>query len=292
MELGQDKHASPVILNIIEFLHWSSFPLGFYVAAFIFKHQDEIAAIAFHDDRLRVFLVLQGLMCQVFAGLAANLMHIYEGWQVAPFLNPLSTHSAAQARGSPAPGSFRVEDYNNAWLRAVTYQTLFTFQALGLGLFTMAVFGPNEWTIALEAGSATISLLGPHNWKMSSLNYGRDTKGNIRSRLPVPTWILVVLGVNIVFNLVAWYIMFHASIEDVWPPTCLPWLDIVPRSVGGVVGSIFPPLCSGLGGAIEGAIAETSFNQLWHLFAFIVLLFGLGSSVPLYMHLVGATSLW
>ncbi|CAN0512191.1 unnamed protein product, partial [Laminaria digitata] len=34
----QDKTAAAWILNLIELIHWASFPLGFYVAYFVFEN--------------------------------------------------------------------------------------------------------------------------------------------------------------------------------------------------------------------------------------------------------------
>lgn len=65
---------------------------------------------------------------------------------MAPFRNPLALPDA------PTPtevAQLRVPDYNNAWLRAVAYQMLFTFQAFGLSCFSLASFGFQPWTIAL-----------------------------------------------------------------------------------------------------------------------------------------------
>ncbi|CAN0403471.1 unnamed protein product, partial [Scytosiphon promiscuus] len=50
----------------------------------------------------------------------ASVQHMYEGWQIAPYRNPLQS--------SPAGQRVPVEEYNNAWLRSVAYQTLVTFQ--------------------------------------------------------------------------------------------------------------------------------------------------------------------
>ncbi len=40
-------------------------------------------------DPTRVFLLILGLLCQVFGGgISGNLMHTYEGWQVSSSQHP------------------------------------------------------------------------------------------------------------------------------------------------------------------------------------------------------------
>ena len=66
--------------------------------------------------------------------------------QVAPFRNPLALPVKP---ASTDVDQLRTPDYNNAWLRACSYQLLFSFQAFGLSCFTLAAFGFHTWTIAL-----------------------------------------------------------------------------------------------------------------------------------------------
>lgn len=58
--------------------------------------------------------------CSLFVAL--TMQHLYEGWQVTPFLNPL------QAQPVSNTGNLLVPEFNNAWLRTVAYQMLFSFQ--------------------------------------------------------------------------------------------------------------------------------------------------------------------
>lgn len=157
--VGQAQTAKPFILNLIELIHWASFPLGFWIMHFIFVHADKIAPHV-GGDLSRVFFLLLGLACQVFSGgISGNLMHEYEGWQVAPFRNLLGL---SESSDSTEVKQILIPNFNNAWLRAVAYQMLFTFQTLGLGCFTMAVFGVSAPTLVLVLGGVAVALLGPH----------------------------------------------------------------------------------------------------------------------------------
>ena len=65
---------------------------------------------------------------------------------MAPFRNPLALPDKPKSKDVD---QLRTPDYNNAWLRACSYQMLFSFQAFGLSCFTLAAFGFRTWTIAL-----------------------------------------------------------------------------------------------------------------------------------------------
>jgi hypothetical protein len=58
--------------------------------------------------------------------------------QVAPFRNPIELPDPAPAGDV---NQIRLPDFNNAWLRAVAYQLLFSFQAFGLSCFAVGAFG-------------------------------------------------------------------------------------------------------------------------------------------------------
>ncbi|MBE9153788.1 hypothetical protein [Cyanobium sp. LEGE 06113] len=46
--------ARPLVLNLVELIHWASFPLGFWMLAYIFVHADVIATHV-DGDLMRVF---------------------------------------------------------------------------------------------------------------------------------------------------------------------------------------------------------------------------------------------
>lgn len=263
----QTASAAAWKLNLIEAIHWASFPLGFAVVHFMFVHSAAIAP-AVGGDPTRVFFLLLGLLSQIFGGgISGNAMHMYEGWQVTPFRNPLALPAA------PTAGELdqiRVPEYNNAWLRAVAYQMLFTFQTLGLGLFTLGAFGAKPWTVALVGGSMAVALLGPHTPRPA---FNLTVDGQPRPILPLSWSLLAVFAVNVVFNFAGYHAVFG--------PTFAAWL-------GPTMGPLAPwapllaPSCVAAGGAIEGAVAESTFNQWWHFGAFAVLMAGLAMHGGLY----------
>lgn len=277
--IDQSQNAKPFILNLIELIHWASFPLGFWVMHFMFVHADKIAPYV-GNDMSRVFLLVLGLACQVFGGgISGNMMHEYEGWQVSPFRNLLGLTDSS---GSEELKQVMVPHFNNAWLRTVAYQMLFSFQTLGLGCFTMAVFGINGWTLTLVLGSVAIALIGPHEPRPK---FTRVVYGEPRPVLPLSWSLLIVFALNAMLNIYAYRVLFGDVIVAAWPPTILPWLDIVPAFLVPWF-SLVAPLMVAAGGAYEGWIAESSFNQWQHFIAFVILTLGLGVTGLFYWHMV------
>jgi hypothetical protein len=85
--------------------------------------------IYFDNDEQRTLLFLLSPVIAFFGGLPGIMMHTYEGWQVAPFDNPLEVN-------------ILVTDKNNQWLRIVAYFFIFNMQYIGLQSFSYAVLGP------------------------------------------------------------------------------------------------------------------------------------------------------
>lgn len=275
-DLHQKNPAPAWLLNIIELAHWVSFPIGFYIASFLFNNSSAIAEAGnWAGSTNQVFLIMLGILNQVFGGGMAVLMHVYEGWMVAPFKNLLVLPENPTKEQVDAE---KVQNYNNAWLRAAAYQMLMSFQSLGLSLFTMGVFGVKPWTQTLVYGTAFISLLGP---KEPRLELRRKVDGEDRPVLPLSISLTVVLGVNVIMQLLACIKLFYPIFAQ-----------------GGKLGtavaliaSILPSTLQGAGGGIEGYFAESSFKQWQHLGAFIVLLAGfllLGNAFK-QMVLIGST---
>ena len=148
---------------------------------------------------------------------------------------------------------------------------------LGLGLFTMGVYGANIWTKSLVGVSAAVALLGP---KQPRLGLTRMVDGQQRPAMPLSLSLAGVYAINVIANLAASIKLFAPAVEEkvhFFSDTVL---------VSGWVLSIVPSLLIAAGWAIGGYIAETSFNQ-WHQFiAFVTLLVGLASSLQLHQHLV------
>lgn len=278
--LGQSKTARQGILNLIELIHWASFPLGFWIMHFIFVHANTIA-LHVEGDLSRVFLLILGLACQVFGGgISGNLMHEYEGWQVTPFRNLLGL---SETSGSGEVKQILVPNFNNAWLRTVAYQMLFTFQTLGLACFTMAVFGINILTLVLLIGSVMIALFGPREPRTK---FTRKVNNKLRPVLPLSWSLLIVFAVNAALNIYAYRVFFGETMIEAWPPTILPWLqNIVPTALVPWF-SLLAPMMVAAGGAYEGWFAESSFNQWDHFIAFVILTLGLGITGLFYWHMV------
>ncbi len=277
---SQARTARPLVLNLIELIHWASFPLGFWVLAYIFVHS-EVIATHLGGDQLRVFWLQLGMACQVFGGgISGIMMHEYEGWQVTPFRNiiGLEEHSPPQD-----VAQILVPNYNNAWLRAVAYQMLFTFQTAGLGFFTLGVFGPGPLPLLLVVGGIAVALLGPFEPRT---RFCRIVDGEPRPVLPISWSLLIVFALNAFANLIACHHFFGPTIAQAWPPSLLPWLDAVVPAWLVPWLSLLAPFTVAAGGAYEGWIAESSFNQWQHFIAFVILTLGLGLYGLFYWHMV------
>jgi hypothetical protein len=278
---AQARSARPLVLNLIELIHWASLPLGFYVLAYIFVHAPAIAAHV-DGDLLRVFWLQLGMACQVFGGgISGILMHEYEGWQVTPFRNILGLQQQAPPQDV---AQILVPNYNNAWLRAVAYQMLFTFQTAGLGFFTLGVFGPRPLPLLLLLGGIAVALIGPSEPRTA---FCRVVDGEARPVLPISWSLLIVFALNAVANLVACLHFFGPTLAQAWPPSLLPWLAVLPAWLVPWF-SLLAPLTVAAGGAYEGWIAESSFNQWQHFIAFVILTLGLGLYGLFYWHMVNA----
>jgi hypothetical protein len=276
---AQARTARPLVLNLIEGIHWASFPLGFYVLAYLLIHATVIAKHV-DGDLLRVFWLQLGMACQVFGGgISGIMMHEYEGWQVTPFRNILGLHTQAPPQDVE---QVLVPHFNNAWLRAVAYQMLFTFQTAGLGFFTLGVFGPKPLPLLLVIGGIGVALIGPSKPRTA---FNRIVDGEARPVLPLSWSLLIVFGLNALANLVGCFHFFGPTIAQAWPPSLLPWLAIVPAWLVPWF-SLLAPLTVAAGGAYEGWIAESSFNQWQHFIAFVILTLGLGLYGLFYWHMV------
>ena len=180
-----------------------------------------------------------------FGGIPGIMMHTYEGWQVAPFKNPLQDQN------------FKVFDYNNQWLRIVAYQFMFVMQYVGLITFTLGMLGYKLFD-NLFAGIAIllffVGYLGNQFPKLNLQLFQHNT-------LPLSWYTIFAFAFGIVFNGVA----FAKIGEHVFPD-----LELSAR----LIKSLLPPVLIGLGGGIEGLLAETRFNQWIHFFA--VVLFNAG----------------
>jgi hypothetical protein len=294
--IDQARHAGELTLNVVEFIHWLAFPLGFYVASFIFTNAPAIATYV-DDDTSRVFFIMLGLLTQVMGGVTGIHMHMYEGWQVTPFRNLLALPPVPGHETDPTPPEVdetRVSHYNNAWLRAVAYHLLFTFQTVGLGFFSLGVFGYTPAMEALLVLSVAVALVWRRKPQLSEAEpkwlwrvfCERTVNGVKYPIMPLSTWLFVVFMINTMVNLLAYKEFFGPVIEEVWPPSWLPWLAPLKSEWWGVL----PPLVVAAGGFIEGYFAESTFDQRVHGLAVVVMLLGVGVHYPVYWHMVQIAS--
>ncbi|QNI70972.1 hypothetical protein [Cyanobium sp. NS01] len=274
------RTARPLVLNLVELIHWASFPLGFWILAYIFVHADVIATHV-DGDLMRVFWLQLGMACQVFGGgISGILMHEYEGWQITPFRNILGLQQNAPSQDV---AQVLVPNFNNAWLRAVAYQMLFSFQTAGLGFFSLGVFGAQPVPLLLVFGGIAIALLGPSEPRT---RFFRVVDGEARPVLPLSWSLLIVFALNALANLIACHHFFGPTIAEAWPPTLLPWLAAVVPAWLVPWLALLAPLTVAAGGAYEGWVAESSFNQWQHFIAFVLLTLGLGLYGLFYWHMV------
>lgn len=131
-------------------------------------------------------------------------------------------------------------------------------------------------------GGALISLLGP---RTPRAGFPITLQGLARPVLPLSWSLTFVFAVQLVASLAAYIHLFYAPFSA----GLAGWLSHLPAVLQPVVvyaACIFPPLLVGAGGAIEGAIAESTFNQWWHFTAFVILVAGLLAHYPAYGALI------
>lgn len=241
-------------LNLVELVHWLPIIPAVLMANSVFTNPDQWAAYLGEGATNRQLLMLLSPIIAFFGGLPGIMMHTYEGWQVAPFVNPLSDED------------FKVQDYNNQWLRIVAYQFIFVMQYVGLQTFSLGIFGPNsifgEFLPALSVLGFLVAYLGNQKPKLNLELFGHST-------LPLSWYTVIPFALSTLLNLVA----FSTLGAHVFPND--------PETIR-ILKSVAAPILIGAGGAIEGLLAETRFNQWIHFFA--VVLFNAGFWVQLYMY--------
>jgi hypothetical protein len=218
---------------------------------------------------------------QVYGGgISGNLMHQYEGWQVAPFRNPLEPHN-----GEAEP------EYNNTWLRAVAYRMLFSFQTLGVIFVTLGNYGINKWTTALTVVTGLVMTLAPQLPHCTTefpripiLGKAVTTFTKCRPIFPLSIYLFAAFLVNSLAATAA-YIKMFGKID--WAAAPVPsWLiPVLTKTPSGLL-AVIPFALVAFGGIFEGVVAESTFNQLHHLLAFVFLDLGLALRVPYYMLLI------
>lgn len=254
----QAKTAREFILNLVQIVHWTPVIPAVLMAKTVYDNSDRWDAFL-HNDKSRSLLMLLSPIISFFGGLPGIMMHTYEGWQVAPFKNPLENPN------------FNVSDYNNQWLRIVAYQFIFVMQYVGLQTFALGVFGSEGFLFRkvlsdkfyhLSILGFLIGYIGNQHPKLNFSLFQHNT-------LPLSWYTIGAFAFGIICN--AW--AFVKLGEHVFP-------DI--SGIERLIKSLMPAILIGAGGGIEGLLAETRFNQWIHFFA--VVLFNAGFILQLLMY--------
>jgi hypothetical protein len=261
-EIGMAHTANTFMLNLVELVHWTPIIPAFLMAQSILNNSDKWTNY-FDNDSERTLLFLLSPIIAFFGGLPGIMMHTYEGWQVAPFNNPL--------RGDLHNTNVVVSDKNNQWLRIVAYFFIFNMQYIGLQAFSYAVLGPSYFYGYLKFLSVMgffIGYLGNQDCKATFNFRWKQTAGG--STFPLAWTTLVPFIISASLNMYAF--------TDLG--------GLVYPGYFSLVNSLAPPILIALGGAIEGLFAETIFDQKIHAFA--VILFNAGFWLQLNMIIKGA----
>ena len=240
--IGMAHTANTFMLNLVELVHWTPIIPAFLMAQSVLTNS-AVWTIYFDQDEQRTLLFLLSPVIAFFGGLPGIMMHTYEGWQVAPFDNPLEVNVL-------------VTDKNNQWLRIVAYFFIFNMQYIGLQAFSYAVLGPTYFFGYLKWLSIVgffVGYLGNQDSKATFYFKGGST-------FPLAWTTLVPFIMAASLNMYAF--------------------SKLGMITGGPI-SLAPPLLIASGGVIEGLFAETIFDQKIHAFA--VILFNTGFWLELNM---------
>jgi len=249
-DIGMAHTANSFILNLVELVHWTPIIPAFLMAQSILNNSDKWTNY-FDNDEQRTLLFLLSPIIAFFGGLPGIMMHTYEGWQVAPFDNPL--------RGEFENTNVVISDKNNQWLRIVAYFFIFNMQYIGLQAFSYAVLGPTYFFGYFKFLSILgffIGYLGNQDHKATFNFKWKDTAGGSTFPLAWTTLIPFILSASL----------------NMYSFTNLGSLVFPDRFT--IIKSLAPPLLIALGGVIEGLFAETIFDQKIHLFAFALINIG------------------
>ncbi|MBD2207791.1 hypothetical protein H6G33_36385 [Calothrix sp. FACHB-1219] len=226
------KFAKPLALSIVELFHYALFLTQLGVAYALYRFPP-------HTSYESMFWLMMAPVFQILAGFAPIVMHEYEGWQVAPFQDqPLN-------RGQ----------YNNERLREAAYKLLFAYQAVAAIMFIIGVYGiqqwkigfltiSNPWTLIILGSTFVWLYIGP---RTPLSTFYVDLGQGKRPVFPIPLGILVTFAIATIIYIIA---MIHLY---------------------GLVPALITTLFLLLGGATEGLIAESTFNQFWHFLAVVFL---------------------
>ena len=207
------------------------------------------------------WLLLPGLALvawRIFSGSEALTARLGSRWQVFALL--LGTACMALGSLAPmlmharegwqvAPAAAVPEEGNDALLRLHAYRLLFSGLSAGQLLFALAVFGPTGPALALLLPAALVVVMGPGRpllpWRQGGALL-----------LPVPVPLALAFLISALLQAIAMLKLYGPALAGYGLPPPL---------------ALAPLLGSGLGGGLEGGLAETRFNQWWHLLAIVLL---------------------
>jgi|GEM_PF-5034560 hypothetical protein len=180
----------------------------------------------------QVFALLISILLPAAAGVGPIVMHAREQWQLTP----------------PA-GALDIQDGHDPMLRRLAYRTLFSGLTLSQLLLPLAVFGARPWLVTLLVALGLVVLAGPSRplvpWKHAGVLL-----------MPVALPLAVAMGASIALAVAAyWQLLAQGLAQAGWPEAL----------------ALLPLAGNGAGGAVEATLAETTYNQWWHLVAVIVL---------------------
>lgn len=209
---------------------------AFYGSYAVMYHHDFWLDL-FGGSELRVLLWTLAPFSAFIGGVPAFVMHTYESWQVAPFRNPIEEE-------------FALQDYNNGWMRAVVYKYIFLFESVA---FLMAYHGYSGFGLAwVSLSLILLSYVGDQSKKVTFEVFGQPVFPAPAVMIPLFIW-GVILNLFVGFD-IAGHISSDGPIER--------W--------GYDIGA----LLAASGGFVEAVVAESTFNQLIHLGAVVLLITG------------------
>ena len=245
---NQSGTAAAWILNLVEGAHWLTLPPSFLGSYAIMLNHD-FWLKTFGGSELRVLLWCLAPLIGFVGGLPFIITHTYESWQVAPFRNPVE-------------GEFDLQDYNNGWMRAVAYKYLFIIQSVGL---VMANHGYNGFkTVGTSLALILLAYVGDQSKKATFKVIDQPV-------FPLPIVVIPLFTWGTIFNLLT----SMSLAEHIKGNSLVHW------------GLLVAPLLTAAGGVVEGLIAESTFNQWFHLCAVLMLITGASLQAYLFYQVPG-----
>jgi hypothetical protein len=195
-----------------------------------------LGAIEHHLGSIgRVYALQLSVLLPAMASGYPVLMHACEGWQTLP------------ERGTVDP-----DDGHDPVLRGMAYRFLFSGLTLSQLLLSFAVFGAEFPVLPVLVVLALVVLLGPARPLLPWRHHGSLL-------LPLPVSLALAFALSLALGLCSSWSLMAGPLVAAGLPSML---------------ALAPLACLGLGGALEGCLAETSYNQWWHLAAVIAFISG------------------